>query len=133
MFIASGLPSATTARRPTFTLIECEPAAPSLSVTVSVTVYAPAARYVRVPVMLAPEAVNVPGTVAPLPQSSNDCHGASEPGSVKVPLTPTDWPDTIDRGVVAFSETVGATLATVTVCDAVFCQPNASLTTSVAV
>src|ERR1041385_1197407 len=83
--------------------------------------------------MIAPDALNVPGTVVPLPQSSSECQGASEPGSEKLPFTPTDSPDAIDSGVVAFRETVGATLATATSCCTLFSQPKASLTTRVAV
>src|SRR5437016_215179 len=83
--------------------------------------------------MRVPDAFNVPGTVVPLPQSSTECQGASEPGSEKLPFTPTDSPETIDTGVVAFKVTAGATLATVTPCWMLFSQPNASLTTRVAV
>ena len=59
----------------------CAPTAPSLSVTVSETVYVPMVKNDDVPLTDAPEASRVDGVVVPMPQSRTAGHGESEPGS----------------------------------------------------
>ena len=85
------------------------------------------------PVIDAPDCAWVADVEVPFPQAMTDCHGASFPGSVKLPATLTASPDKIETGDVALSVTEGATLAIVTVRVSVFCHPNASLTVSVTV
>src|SRR5215203_3494912 len=131
--IELGVASPRTGRRATETDSELEPLAPSLSATDSVIVCDPSTRYDEVPVIVAPDAERVDGVVLPLPQSISAFHGASDPGSVKLPDTETASPERIDSGVVAASDTVGATLPMATACTELFSQPKASLTTSVAV
>src|SRR4051812_16699360 len=118
--IELGVASPRTGRRATDTDTELEPLAPSLSVTDSVMVCDPRTRYDEDPVIVAPDAERVDGVVLPLPQSISACHGASEPGSVKVPDTETASPDRIESGDVAPSDTFGATLPMVTVCAVLF-------------
>ena len=81
----------------------------------------------------APDCDCVADVDVPFPHAMTDCHGASLPGSVKLPATLTASPERIESGVVALSDTDGATLAIVTARDVVFCHPNASLTVSVTV
>src|SRR5207249_8138756 len=87
-----GVASPMMGRRATVTLNELDPVASSLSMTDNATVYVPIVRNFDVAVTVAPDAFNVDGVVVPFPKSRTACHGASDPGSVKLPLTPPTSP-----------------------------------------